>query len=888
MQKAILKDSWQMKNIHSGKVYSTTAPCSVISVLLEAGEIPHPYDRDNADKLLYLFEDEYEFTKIFSVNGDQMREDHIDLVFYGIDTLADIYLNGQMIGSVSDMHRTYRFSVKPHLHMGANEIGIHFYSPLKYIQSYETIPEKRMSYTNNGSIFGNQWIRKSHSMFGWDWGPKLPDIGIFRDVVLECYSKAKIQEVFFHQEHGQNLVTLYVDPILYLIDRTPVDVEVLVGNLEREVCVIRMPEENDMITKPGENVLKIQISNPLLWWPNGMGNPNLYDVTIRVRKAETIYDELHYQIGLRTITVSRETDEYGQEFALCVNGVKMFAMGANYIPEDAIYPQISEEKQKKLVISAAMANFNCLRVWGGGYYPSDEFYQLCDRYGILVWQDLMFACNVYELTPEFEENIVAEIKDNVSRLRHHACLALWCGNNEIESAWLNWSDFAKESNYLKADYIKIFEYIVPKALREADEETFFWPSSPSSGGCFDAPSDENRGDSHYWEVWHGQKPWEEYRNHYFRFLSEFGFQSFPCLKTVASFTKPQERNLFHPVMEAHQKNDSANGKIMAYLADQFLFPADFESTLYLSQILQGLAIKTAVEHMRRNRGRCMGTLYWQMNDNWPVASWSSVDYYGRWKALHYMAKNFYAPAAGSVLLTEHGASAHVVNDSNAMVECKIRMQLMTMDGQQLMTFTDQSWLSPGKVYHTRDFDMKRMLLKHGKENVYVETCFTFGNARIQSDYQVFLPYREMHLLQPQITLDVVQEEECFAITLSSQVFTPFVLLDFDHKDVLFEDNVFHLGVGHPVTVRVGKEDYLQAPLLDVAEEIRANKEKESVMPEEEIEYLDDPDPVKENEADGLGANECPEDGESSEIEDSVTEISNHLVIHYLQETIANY
>ncbi len=387
-------------------------------------------------------------------------------------------------------------------------------------------------------------------------------------------------------------------------------------------------------------VLTSSIHNPKLWWPNGYGDQPLYKVQVELLDEDgTVLETITKRIGLRTLTISQEKDLWGKEFAFCVNGVKIFAMGGNYIPEDCIYSRITPEVQKYLLESCKRANFNCVRVWGGGYYPSDHFYDLCDEMGLIVWQDLMFACNVYDLTEEFEDNITKEITENVKRLRHHASLGLWCGNNEMESAWDHWPEVQSESKYLRADYIKMFEYVIPKAVRAADSETFFWQSSPSSGGCFDDPDDENRGDCHYWDVWHGQKPFTDYQKHYFRFCSEFGFQSFPCLKTVESFTEEKDRNIFSRVMENHQKNPAANGKILYYLSENFRYPENFRKLLYVSQILQGMAMKYGVDHWRRHRGRCMGTLYWQINDNWPVASWASIDYFGRWKALHYMAKN---------------------------------------------------------------------------------------------------------------------------------------------------------------------------------------------------------------------------------------------------------
>ena len=363
---------------------------------------------------------------------------------------------------------------------------------------------------------------------------------------------------------------------------------------------------------------KFLVAQPKLWWCNGLGDQPLYKVQVSlVDNNQCVLDSKEYSIGLRELTVSTKKDEWGNEFAFVINGVNIFSMGADYIPEDCIYPWITKERIEALIRSCLKANYNMLRVWGGGYYPSDTFYDLCDQYGLIVWQDLMYACNVYDFTEEFEKNIRQETIDNVRRLRHHASMGLWCGNNELESAWDHWGISETHSPALKADYIKQFEYILPNVTKKEDQSTFYWSSSPSSGGCFDNPDDYNRGDCHYWDVWHGMKPFSDYRKHYFRFCSEFGFQSSPERRTIDTFALPQDCNIFSPVMESHQKNGTANGKILYYISENFRYPKDFDSLVYVSQVLQGIAIKAGVDHWRANRGRCMGALYWQLNDNWP-------------------------------------------------------------------------------------------------------------------------------------------------------------------------------------------------------------------------------------------------------------------------------
>ena len=486
---------------------------------------------------------------------------------------------------------------------------------------------------------GNGALRKAHYMFGWDWGPQLPDAGIFRSVYLSGFSIARLDDVRIRQEHGAGGVKLSVESSVRKLSESDT------AGSGMLVCKITAPDGTVLTVEKEVGInetIEALIEAPQLWWPNGYGAQPLYTVRVELRMSDSVLDVWERTIGLRTVTVCTDADEWGNQFAFVVNGQKIFAMGANYIPEDNLLGHLSEERSERLIRDCARANFNCIRIWGGGYYPEDYVYDACDRYGILVWQDLMFACNVYDLNDEFEANILAETADNVKRIRHHACLGLWCGNNEMEWGWRDWGRLEGHRPKYKADYTKIFEMLLPRLVKQVDDQTYYWLSSPSSGGSFDDPNDFNRGDNHYWEVWHSNKPFTEYRDFYFRFCSEFGFQSFPGKKTLDSFSLPEDQNIFSEVMESHQKNGLANTKIFSYISGYYKYPKDMESIAYISQILQLKAIQYGVEHWRRNWGRCMGSIYWQLNDCWPVASWASIDYYGRWKALHYGAKRFYA------------------------------------------------------------------------------------------------------------------------------------------------------------------------------------------------------------------------------------------------------
>ena len=633
-----IHDNWKMRNVKDRQWLPASVPGSVYNDLLKNKKMEDPFFRDNEDRAFALMEEDYEYRTEFPVSQKLLGADRIMLRCEGLDTIADIILNNNPVAHTDNMHRTWEFIIdKKILKKEKNELKIIFRSPVKYLAE-----ANKNNKTDGGSdsLDGFRYLRKAHCMFGWDWGPRLPDAGIWRDISLVGIRMARIDNVYITQKHKKGSVELDLsieaESVIERIDESEYRWEFTVTDPKGKVSVFN------------ESSGRIIIPNPELWQPNGFGKQPLYTVKLVLLSPKGAeLDKWERRIGLRTMKVKRQKDSWGESFAFEVNGISIFSMGANYIPEDNILARVTPQRTRKLLEQCAAANFNTIRVWGGGYYPDDYFFDTCDELGLIVWQDFMFACTLYNLTGEFERNIRAEFADNIKRIRHHACLGLWCGNNEIETfaegGWFSGLDSTVSLHRLRADYIKMFEYIIPQMLEEHNPETSYWPSSPSSGGSFENPGDPGRGDVHYWDVWHAGKPFPEYRKFYFRFLSEFGFQSFPSLKTVENYTLPEDRNIFSYIMERHQRNNHANGKIISYLYDTFLYPNDFDTLLYASQLLQGEAIKYGVEHFRRNRGRCMGTIYWQLNDCWPVASWSSIDYFFRWKALHYYAKRFFQP-----------------------------------------------------------------------------------------------------------------------------------------------------------------------------------------------------------------------------------------------------
>lgn len=804
MQTCTLNGTWQLSAGHrSLESVDMQIPGTVLSGLLAAGKIKDPFYRTNEDATRALFWKDYVFTRTFDVDEELLAQQHIVLVCEGLDTLAEISINGTFLAKTDNMHRTWKFQAKKLLHPGKNEIQIVFRSVLRFIEDYPYEAHKKINYIPCGSMKGNQLLRKAHSMFGWDWGPQTIDAGIFRDIYLQGYSHARIEDIRIHQQHAKNVS---VQTSITLSESVP----------GQKLCVelsedgADKPLQTKLCKTNADGVAAVDfvIENPKLWWPNDYGDQPLYIVrTTLLDEDGTSLESITRRIGLRTLTISQEKDEWGNEFAFCVNGVKIFARGGNYIPDDCLYTRITEKKLDYILESCRRAHFNCVRVWGGGYYPSDAFYDLCDEKGLIVWQDLMYACNVYDVTDAFAENCRQETYDNVRRLRHHASLGLWCGNNEIESAWDHWGDFQKETPYLRADYIRLFEEVLPKAVQEADGETFYWHSSPSSGGCFDNPDDANRGDTHYWDVWHGQKPFTDYRKYFFRFCSEFGFQSFPCAKTVNSFTLEDDRNIFSRVMESHQKNDAANGKMLYYLSENLRYPKDLTHLLYASQVLQGMAIKYGVDHWRRNRGRCMGTLYWQINDDWPAPSWSSIDYFGRWKALHYMAQKFYAPHAVSMTLEDHRCHVYFSNESFETTEYSLTLSIRDLSGNVLETYETKGNSPAFSAIETAVVDICSW--EDQKDDVFLEAVIHTKDQKVLKDVETLVPYKYLNLKNPVISTEAKETNDAFILHISSDCFAPFVALDFDDADVIFSDNFFHLTDKTVQDIIVKKEDILQ-------------------------------------------------------------------------------
>lgn len=796
-----LGGAWRMREADSQTWHSAHVPGSVYADLMADGTMPDPFWRENELDAFERMKKDYVYQRAFTVTEAQLAHAHVELVCEGLDTLAHVSLNGREIAFADNMHITWVWDVKEQLHAGENTLEIRFDSPILYCAKKA---EEAPGWESSDATPGFRHLRKAHCMFGWDWGPRLPDAGIWRPIFLRTWDTARLENALMLQAHHDGMVDVTIRP--EIAGESAWSAKITAPDGE----VIIIPE-----TTAAEQVITIE--HPQLWWPNGLGKQPLYRVTVRLATGDTRV----WRIGLRTMTVSREKDEWGEEFCHVVNGVKVFAMGADYIPEDNILARVTPERTRRLLEDCKAANFNAIRVWGGGYYPDDTFYDICDELGLMVWQDLMYACAFYDLTPDFERSIRVETHQNVARLRHHASLALICGNNEMEmfmaganSALINhrtW-EFVPTYPHHITDYVKMFEYILPAIVKETAPQTYWWPASPSSGGNFDAPNDENRGDNHYWDVWHGEKPFTEYRKFFFRYASEFGFQSFPCLKSVEQFTLPDDRNIFSRVMERHQRNQAANGKILSYLSQTFRYPNSFDDLLYASQLMQAEAIRYGVEHWRRNRGRCMGAIIWQLNDIWPVASWASIDYYGRWKALHYAAKRFFAPVMISAeeegelsqnpkineyhpAPLEKSFRLNVCNETLRDVTGEVVWALRTPDGaivrqnQQTLTIPAMSakWLDKVDCADAS-------LTGH-----YVSFAFVVDDVAVSEGTCIFCAPKHFEFVDPRLTVETRGD----TLVVTSHAYAKQVWLESEDADLLLDDNAFDMNPGTKV-VRVVK------------------------------------------------------------------------------------
>ncbi len=801
-----LDSKWVMHQVGQEQNYPAEVPGTVHTDLLANGIIEDPFYRINEHGLQWIDKESWVYETTFRLSQDIINKDHIALVFEGLDTYAHIFFNDSLMLSTDNMFREYRIDIKPLAKRQSNTLKIRFDSPImRGIEQFDKTTHNVTVSANDQAELGevpdgkrvSAFVRKPGYHFGWDWGPRLVTSGIWRPISIHAWSNIQIDNVHFEQQSVEEVAHFHAKTTV-ISDISDHEAEAVI--VIDDTAVHRQPINISF----GKNTITIpfEIRDPKLWWPNGLGDQHLYEAEIRILSGEHVVDYSD-RIGIRTVDLVMENDSIGMSFQFDVNGHPTFMKGTNYIPQDVFLPRVKEDDYRRVLQAAKDANMNMIRVWGGGIYENDIFYDLCDSLGLLVWQDFMFACSLYPGDEAFLKSIALEAEDNVKRLRNHTSIALWCGNNEVMSAWQNWGweDIAIKEQGKEAAaalwkaYDDIFHDVLAKAVAINDPTRAYWPSSPGSG--FGLKKSFERGDMHYWGVWWGKEPFANYYTQMPRFMSEFGFQSFPDIHTVNRYSIPEDHDIFSEVMQSHQRSSIGNGTIEEYMLRHYKQPKDFESFLYVSHLLQANGIRMGVEAHRQNRDRCMGSLYWQINDCWPVASWSGIDYYGRWKAMHYRLKEGFAPVATFIHPDAEELIVGVANDRLTQSEATLRIRIIRFDGNVLYEWEEDMTLDANSYAIKYKRAMPNL---NGQNNVSVVAEILNKQKLVSRDIHYLKTFKELEFLSPQLSYEVKVVQNAFEVTLTTDVLAKDVYISTPLPGN-FSDNYFDMLPGETKIVR---------------------------------------------------------------------------------------
>jgi beta-mannosidase len=788
-QEASLAGDWTLVD-ETGE-YNTTIslPTDVISTLHQQNLIPDPYWGRNEFDLRWIAERKWTVSRDFSVTDVNQV-----LVLSQLDTIATVRVNGEVVLNADNAFREFRIKLQSVLNVGTNTLEIDFHSNIKEAARLQDeqpffVPGLEV----HVPIPNGNMLRKTQCDFGWDWNIALAPFGIYGDIKLVPDDTLRVCSVVHQQTHqlsnGNAKVT--VEVTIHLDGFASTD----------QVISLQLGEEKKTITVEAQSSVSpvtssFEIRNPKLWWPAGSGEQPLYSLTASL--GEEVVSQ---RIGLRDAKLILEKDDIGTGFAFQINGKALFAKGANWIPADALAGNITPEKTRELLQSAVDANMNMLRVWGGGRYENDWFYDLCDEMGLMVWQDFMFSCNLYPSDPAYLANVTHEVIENVQRMQHHASIVLWCGDNELVGALTWFEESIKDRDKYLVSYDRL-NRTIETALATADPDANWWPSSPSPGFLEfgDSWHSDASGDMHFWSVWHEGKDFEHYRDIKPRFCSEFGFQSYPSMNTIKTFAGPEDFNIGAPVFESHQKNHGGNARIAETMFRYFRFPNDFENFVYLSQVQQGLAIKTAVSYWRSLKPHCMGALYWQLNDTWPVASWASINYGGEWKLLHHMAKEFFSPVSVSVVPTETDYEFFGIVDGHHTLAVSLRVEAVSVEGSKRS-------LAESKI--SIDTDRAKLMVKVPitslNDNEILVFYWTGEDSEEQQDHYAPKPYKQYDIQPANISTDIVDDAGTVTIKLSCDKPAFFVSLEADCVG-RFSDNAFLLLPEEPKSITFKKSN----------------------------------------------------------------------------------
>ena len=815
VERCELHEGWRFRQARLQQWRPASVPGVVHLDLLACGLIEDPFFRLNERNVQWVDKEDWVYETTFDLpTGMWSRQCH-RLVFKGLDTYADVELNGEKILSADNMFREWRVDVSGRLRKEGNVLRVYFHSPIKVdLPKWEALPyryEAGNDQSQNGGLFEKKvsvFARKAGYHYGWDWGPRLVTSGIWRPVVLEAWDDVLLEDVAVAQQRvSQRSAEIACEVEITAREVTP-GARVAVYDAGAE----RLLGEVACDLKPGNNRVRVEFTlrNPRLWWCNGLGSPELYDFRTELSVDGRMADSRTVTTGIRSIELVRERDADGQSFYFRLNGVRVFAKGANYIPSDSFLPRVTRADYEKTVADAAAVHMNMLRVWGGGIYEDDAFYDLCDRYGLLVWQDFMFACSLYPAEGALLENIRCEAVDNVKRLRNHPSIAVWCGNNENQTAWFSWGwkeNYERQNpawaEKIWKEYADQYFVTLADVVREYGNGVAYTPSSPFSSP--DKGQADNEGDRHFWGVWNATHPISAFRDERSRFFSEYGFQSFPELATVMRYApEAEDRDILSDAMMWHQRGGmNANERIRKQLLKEYREPKDFESFLYMTQILQADAVKIAMEAHRREKPYCMGTLFWQINDCWPVASWSSRDYYGRWKALHYFAAKAFDDILVSPVARAGKLELWVVSDRQQAVSGSLEAVAWTMDGKRAGTFRQSVRLQADESRKCAEIALDGLLGGQAPEEVVVQVLFTpRGERKIYSNNCFLAKQKEMAYPEVRVDTAAAATDSGIRLTLRCDGFARGVCLGLNDAEGFFSDNYFDLMPGQPVSVEV--------------------------------------------------------------------------------------
>jgi beta-mannosidase len=811
----VLDRGWQFRQVSADAKdenagwLPATVPGDVHLDLLANKKIADPYFRDNEAKLQWIEKESWEYKLAFDVTPALLARANVDLVFEGLDTASEVYVNGAKVLAADNMFRIWRVPVKGKLHAGKNSLRVVFPSPDKAAEAVAaTDPWQPKTKTA-----AKTYIRKAAYEYGWDWGPTFVTSGIWRPVRLEASDKVRIADFAIRQRDvTKEVAHIDAEVEVEASSAGPAKVSVLYSDNGKPVTLT-----SEATLHAGRNVIDVpvEIRQPKLWYPAGYGAQSQYEFTAQVGIGGQTAQERKTKAGLRSVVLHRELDKWGRSFELVVNGIPVFAKGADVIPFDSFPNRVKTADYRRILESARDANMNMIRHWGGGYYETDEFYSICDELGLMVWQDFMFGNDWQPGTYAFKQNIEAEAEDQVRRLRNHPSIALWSGNNETEAAmgWNGRDKFPAEVRFqMWQDYLTEFSGILPRVVARLNPETSYWPSSWSAD--YETVTDTyETGDMHDWSVWHGRVPFTDYEKHHWRFVSEYGFQSFPEWRTVESFTEAEDRTgIFTPVMLVHQKNNEGNSIIHDYIAKDYPEPKDFASFLYVSQVLQAEGIKIGAEHFRRSRPETMGSIFWQLNDCWPVASWSSIDYFGRWKALQYYARKFYAPILVSPHVEDGALKVYIVSDKTEAKPASLHVRVMDFGGKVLLEETRKVDVTPltSKVY--LDWPLKKLTDAGAADTsrVFVVAELSADGAEISRNLAYLAPVKEIHLKPAALKVETTGASGSYKIRVTSPVLARSVYLSFGNLDVKVSDNYFNLLPGETVEITAKSTVTLEA------------------------------------------------------------------------------